>query len=90
MCPLNMKEPIHSAVLKAVKRASTGFAVETSNSSGAYRMTDEGNVFASQILVSQHQGVKQQKQTNHGVGHKMFKLWFIVKEVVGIQNSVIF
>jgi hypothetical protein len=47
-------------------------------------MTDGGNVSASQIFVQQHQGVKQQKQKNHGVVHKMVKLWYIVKGVLGI------
>jgi hypothetical protein len=28
--------------------------------------------------------VKQQKQKNHGVVHKMVKLWYIVKGVLGI------
>jgi hypothetical protein len=43
-CPLNGREPIHVAVLKAVKNASTGFVGESNKSSGAYRMTDGGNV----------------------------------------------
>jgi hypothetical protein len=46
---LNGREPIHVAVLKAVKRASIGFVGETNNSSGDYRMKDGGNVSASQI-----------------------------------------
>jgi hypothetical protein len=83
-CPLNGREPIHNAVLKAVKRASTDFVVEINNAAEAYRMTDGGNVSASQIFVQQHQGVKQQKQKNHGVVHKMVKLWYIVKGVLGI------
>jgi hypothetical protein len=46
---MNRREPIHIAVLKAVKQTSTGFVGETSNSSGAIRMKDGGNVSASQI-----------------------------------------
>jgi hypothetical protein len=49
---LNGRDSIHIAVLKAVKRASTGFVGETSKSSGAYRMKDGGNASASQILYS--------------------------------------
>jgi hypothetical protein len=41
--------PIHIAVFKAVKRASTGFVGATSNSFAAYRIKDGGNVSASQI-----------------------------------------
>jgi hypothetical protein len=46
-------------------------------------MNGESVVSASQILVKQ-QGVKQQNETNHGVGRKVVKLWYIAKEVVGI------
>ena len=38
---------------------------------------------ASQIMVKQ-QGLKQQKQTNHGIDHEMVKLWCIGTEIVGI------
>ncbi len=38
----------------------------------------------TQIIVRQLR-LKQQKLTNHGVGHKEVKLWCIVMEVLGIQ-----
>jgi hypothetical protein len=73
-CPLNGREPIHVAVLKAVKRASTGFVGETSNSSGTYRTKNGGKQCVSITdLEQQYQGVKQRKQMNHGVDHKMVK-----------------
>ena len=40
-CPLNGRDPIHIAVLKAVKKASTGFVGETTNSSGSLRQDNE-------------------------------------------------
>ena len=45
----------------------------------------ESIVSASQIMVKQHQGLKQQKQTNCGAEHENVKLWCIGMEVVGIS-----
>ena len=43
-------------------------------------------VSASQIVVKNQQGLKQQtKQTNHGNDHEMVKLWCIGTVVVGIS-----
>jgi hypothetical protein len=53
-CPLNGREPIRIAVLKAVKRASTGFVGETSNSLGAYRNKDWRECVSITDLVQQH------------------------------------
>ena len=48
-------------------------------------MNKESIVSASQIMVKQ-QGLKQQKQTNHGADHENVKLWCIGMEVVGISK----
>jgi hypothetical protein len=48
-------------------------------------MKRESIASASQIMVKQ-QGLKQQKQTNHGADHGNVKLWCIGTEVVGIST----
>jgi hypothetical protein len=51
---LNGRVTIHITVLKAVRNMSTGFIVETNNSSGFYGTMNGGSVSAYQIMVTRN------------------------------------
>jgi hypothetical protein len=76
---------IYNIVNKNVRNCKSGPCCAAAHFTyNAFFLLNLPIVSTSQIMVKQ-QGLKQQKQTNHGAGHEMVKLWCIGTVVVGIS-----